>query len=174
MSELSHTLIMGSSATGKSTTASVLKSRGLACIDADYDEGIAYWQNKKTGEEEAIPDDPPESWGAEHYWRWKIDVLAAHLAEADRPVYVCGTAGNRSEAYDLFKCIIVLSADKLTLEHRLATREHNNFGKLPHERDWALAERDRVVAEARSRGHLIIDTSSSTPEEVADIIVNVS
>ncbi len=170
MPEQAHTLIMGASASGKSTTATIMKQRGIPCIDADYDEGIAFWQNKKTGAEESIPENPPDAWGEEHFWRWKIGRLAQVLASSENPVYVCGTAGNRAEAYPLFGRVIVLTADKQTVVNRLATRENNDFGKLPGERDWALKEHDRVVAEAQSNNFTIIDTSDLDPSHVVEII----
>ncbi len=169
-----HILITGSSATGKSTLSNVLKSRDIPCIDADNDGEIAYWEHKITKREEVMPENPREEWGSTHNWKWKIGKLALLLEQSNQKLVVCGTANNREEAYELFDKVLVLTASREILEHRLKTRENNAFGKLIDERKWALSENERFKSDALQNGLTVIDTSSLTAQEVAEAVVSIS
>ncbi len=165
-------LIGGASGTGKSSIARELQSRGYYALDADYDAGIAYWQNKRTGREEAFPENPLDSWGIDHHWRWHIDKLAAALIEntTDQPTIVCGTSSSRRKAFDLFDTIFVLKASHKAIRRRIAERTDNDFGKQPKELTWLLAEHDRIIEEAQQYGFKVIDTSTKSIVDVADEI----
>ncbi|MEO5499569.1 MAG: AAA family ATPase [Candidatus Saccharimonadales bacterium] len=169
-----HILITGSSATGKSTISKVIKSRGIPCIDADYEGEIAYWEHKVSGHEEIMPENPPDEWGATHNWKWKIGKLTLVLEESSQPLVICGTANNREDAYGLFDQVLVLTASRKTLNSRLETRENNAFGKLKNEREWALTENERQVDFASRNGLTIIDTSSMNADNATDAILQVS
>lgn len=157
-----HTLVIGSAGTGKSTLARLLKKQNVHCIDADYDNDIAMWKHKTTGE--TFPASANKSDGY-HDWIWDIDRLSYLLSTVHTPLVVCGTANNRQDAYDLFNTVLVLAPSKPVVRQRLQTREDNSFGKSQSQLQWAMQNYDDILCEAEEHHFIALDTSHETPSD---------
>ena len=172
MGRIQHTLVMGVAGTGKSTLAETLKERKILAIDGDYDQGIAYWKNKKTAK---VVTNIHSIFGFQvkfYEWRWNIDRLSEFLDHSVDPVTVCGTADNRHEAYDLFSNIFVLTCAQDIISDRLKTRTNNSFGKLSSHRKQVALDNIEMLDEAKQNGFHIIDTTGLTPSQVADHVLS--
>lgn len=101
--------ITGISGSGKSAVRKELLRRGYAAYGIDED-GLSFFYHNETGE--ATPSNltaaerTPE-WRALHTWK----VSSARVKELaqtaeNRSVFLCGTAANDNEAWDLFANII--------------------------------------------------------------------
>ncbi len=165
-------LITGTSGTGKSTVASLLRARGLKAIETDYDDYIAYWEHVTTGEREYMPEPFPADWFAMHHWKWDIDTLCNVLARSSETTFVCGDSRNKAEAFSLFDKLFVLKLDDAALIDRLISRSNNPYGKNPEERQWAIAENDSTVTQLVEAGATVIDASQPA-EQVVDEILDV-
>lgn len=60
-----------------------------------------------------------------------IEVL--HEQSKDKPIFLCGTASNEDELWDLFDQVLFLDIDETTLQTRIVNRTGNDYGQTPHE-----------------------------------------
>ncbi|MFI9382538.1 AAA family ATPase [Kutzneria sp. NPDC052558] len=152
--------VTGTSGTGKSTVCALLRERGEAAIDADW-EGYNHWVDRVTGHPVADPPDPvPAGWLDRFGWRISRPAVQALAATAhDRTVYLFGAVENENEVWDLFDTVVCLVVDNDTLRHRLLTRTTNSFGKHPEELAAALGHNEHMAATYRRFGALIVDAT---------------
>ena len=132
--------VTGISGAGKSTVCQVLKSRGIAAIDTDWD-GFNFWVNRQSGDLVANPPYPtPPDWLATYAWRIRVDLVRALAEATDEGVtFLFGSVENENEVWDLFTHVGCLVIDDATVRHRLATRTTNLFGKHPDELTQVIA-----------------------------------
>ena len=126
--------ITGISGAGKSKVRKELSKRGYLAYDGDEND-LTGWQEKKTGEfvksSERVAG-PNGSLIELYDWHMSKSRLQELADEADtKLMFICGTASNRYELWDMFDKIFCLSIDKETLVHLLTTRTNNDFGKDP-------------------------------------------
>ncbi|MEY9903973.1 dephospho-CoA kinase [Catenulispora sp. MAP12-49] len=163
--------VTGNSGVGKSTLCDVLKGRGRAAFDADWD-GYSHWADRTSGRSVTDPPDPvPAGWLDRFGWRIsreRVEELAARMR--DDTAFLCGSAENEDEVRDLFDLVVCLVIDERTLRHRLRTRTNNSFGQHPEELAAALDHNSRAEPGYRSLGATIID-GTRPPAEVAEAVL---
>ena len=142
-------LLTGMSGAGKSTLVRELRARGHLAYDAD-DDGFS------------AP-------GDDGRWGWRLDAVAALLAE--RPEGLAFFAG-ASEAQGAlpFARRVLLTAPRATIAERLRTRTTNSFGRDGAEHARALADLDRLEPRLRASADLVLETTVP-PARVADALL---
>jgi hypothetical protein len=163
--------VTGNSGVGKSTVCAVLKDLGELAADADW-EGYNHWVDRTSGQVVDNPPYPVPAGWLEHF-AWKIgraevEALAASLH--DKTGFLCGSAENEADVWDLFDLVVCVVADSETLRDRLQTRTENAFGKHPEELAAALGCNDDVEPAYRRVGATIIDGTRPLAE-VADEVL---
>jgi gluconate kinase len=125
--------INGTPGSGKSTIRDELARRGYETHDAD-DPDIGGPYNNATNQRVTYPQAPTEAWFAQHSWRLVPEVIQALQQRArHKTIFLCGTAANEDDVWQLFDHVIFLDIDQATLQKRIAARTGNTYGKAPHE-----------------------------------------
>ncbi|MEP7205238.1 MAG: hypothetical protein ABI716_03545, partial [Candidatus Saccharibacteria bacterium] len=97
--------VTGISAAGKSAVQKELFQRGFIAYDGD-DNGITQWIDKTTGatvdSENRIEDKNGSKSGGYDWNMSKARLLELAMKANKKPIFVCGTASNRYELWDLF------------------------------------------------------------------------
>ena len=136
MENLGLAYLTGVSGVGKSEVCKQLKRRGYLAFGTDED-GISAWRDANG----CLVEDPPrdvwrtKEWQATHSWcysRERLEYLAAEFT--DTTAFICGTAANENEVWDLFSQVICLFFDdEAELRRRLSERSEAGFGSNSHE-----------------------------------------
>ena len=114
-------LLTGMSGIGKSTVAARLAELGYKAIDTD-DGGFSVVDER----------------GLQH---WDVDRIRQLLATEDVDVlFVIGTGDSQVLFYEHFDHIVLLSAPRIVVIERLASRTNNPFGKRSDELTKVLAD----------------------------------
>jgi hypothetical protein len=166
---MSAVLVTGGSGSGKTTVAAALAGRGLLSLDADTDPELAGWTDPA-----GRPAEPDLDWLERHRWVWDLARLDRLLAAAaPRTLFVCGNAGNLTEAWDRFARVYLLSVDEPTMLSRLTepSRDHD-FGRLGAEREWLRGWVPRYEARMRALGAVEIDARRSLDHVVAVVLAD--
>lgn len=170
--------ITGISVSGKSAVRTELLKRGYEAHGTDED-GIANFHNNETGEIVGNPIDAPsrtKEWREQHTWkisREAVEKLAEKAKTTNKPIFLCGVAGNDGEVWDLFSQVFALTLDEPTLRERLAARTNNSFGKASHELE-SLLEWQRTAAEDYAKlGATLIDATRPLAKVVDEILEKV-
>jgi thymidylate kinase len=165
--------ITGISGSGKSSVCTELKRRGYSAYDTDKD-GIAFFYHNDTGKavtEKVAPESRTPEWRSNHTWKAKREDVEKLVAESkDKPVFLCGVTSNDSdELWDLFDSVFALTVDKKTLEHRIANRTSNDFGKNPHELADLLRWQQTASSDYKQLGAILIDATKPLNAVVDEI-----
>lgn len=170
---MSLVFITGIPGAGKSAVSQELKSRGCRTYGTDEDQ-LAGWYDKDTQQPVSMPSRKvwatPE-WRERHNWhidRAKVETLAAE-AHADT-IFICGTAANEAEVWDLFSKVVYLLIDEATLRYRLSNRTDNPFGKELRELEAILGWLRNAEADYTRFGAKIIDASRPLKQVVDEIL----
>ncbi|MGQ0430777.1 MAG: AAA family ATPase [Microthrixaceae bacterium] len=163
--------VTGISGAGKSTVCDVLKSRGVAAVDTDWD-GFNRWVDRASGDSIVDPPHPtPVGWMITHSWQIRSSLVHAIAdADVDDTTFLFGAVENESEVWDRFTHVGCLIVDDDTLRHRLTTRTTNSFGKHPAELDQIVGWNRDVEAKYRALGASIIDATRPLDDVVADVL----
>lgn len=143
------------SGTGKSTVISVLRSRGYAVIETD-EPG---WCVPERGD-----------WNQpDHEWIWDEPKINAALDENEHShLFVDGCRANQGQFYDRFDEVVVLTSPLDIMLKRVATRSDNPFGNSVEQRDIIENDKRQFEPLLISGATLVIDTSTSSPDAIAD------
>jgi shikimate kinase len=147
-------LLTGMSATGKSSVIAELRSRGFRAIDMD-DSGHSYR-------------DP----AGNHLWREDLVDEALHNAGAE-PLLISGCAGNQIKFYSKLTDIVLLTAPRDVILHRLSTRTNNPYGKTAVQREEILRNLKEVEPLLRRGASCELDTTAPLREVVEQILERV-
>jgi hypothetical protein len=163
--------VTGNSGVGKSTVCALLKSLGELAVDADW-EGYNHWVDRASRQVVADPPYPvPAGWLERFAWRIsRAEVEALAVRMHDKTAFLCGSAENEADVWDLFDLVACVVVDNETLRGRLLARTTNAFGKHPEELAAALGCNDGVESTYRRLGATIID-GRRPPAEVAGTIL---
>lgn len=156
-------LIEGVSGTGKTTVATELQRRGHHVVHGD--RALAYKGDPATGAplaaaaRQAAADDI--AFGHRHHI-WDLAKVRALIADHSHPVtFFCGGSRNFHHFIDWFDGVVVLTADRDTLERRLIARPADEFGGTPAERAFIMqlhsSEEDIPQAATRIDATLPLD-----------------
>ncbi|MEM7736632.1 MAG: AAA family ATPase [Deinococcota bacterium] len=165
--------ITGISGVGKSAVCHQLKRRGYAAFGTDED-GISAWYDSNGH----LVDTPPRDiwrthdWQTTHSWRYSRERLE-HLAAraADATIFVCGSAANENEVWDLFsQAICLLLDDEDELMRRLSERSSDGFRQEPHELAAVLNWNKTIKSNYIQFGATMIDTHQTLDKVVSDVI----
>lgn len=164
-------LITGLPGTGKSTVCAELKARNLEAYDADEDH-LAHWFDIAGNPVREIDEQRTPEFVAVHtrdIARQTIEDLAAQAA--NQPIFICGNPENEEELSDLFVMRFALVLDEVMRQNRLDTRTNNNWGKLPHEREYDLLHIDTAFKRYATTGYSTIDAAQPTAQ-IVDLLVS--
>jgi dephospho-CoA kinase len=138
------------SATGKSTVVAELAARGYKAVDTD------------DGWCEPLPDGRQQ---------WREDAVRQLLETEDAPVlFLAGCEENQVAFHDRFDAIVLLTAPRDTLVHRVASRTNNPFGKDPAERKRILDDLAAVEPLLRRVATHVVDTSAPLEDVVEEVL----
>ena len=138
------------SGTGKSTVVKLLAAKGYRAVDTD--DGLV----------DVLPD-------GSQLWR-EADIQSLLSEEVPTVLFIAGCEENMVQFLPDFDQVILLSAPKEVLVHRLATRTTNPFGKEPDDLRRILHDLDAVEPLLRKvADHEIVTTCE--PDEVVSRIL---
>jgi dephospho-CoA kinase len=152
--QMSKILITGMSGTGKSSVLLELAKRGHQTFDTDSDEWCEWTVS------EGKPD-----------WIWREEKITELLtSHSSGMLFVAGCKSNQGQFYPQFDAVVLLSAPREIILKRIATRDTNNYGKNPLERQKILEHLEFVEPLLRATASVEIDASKPL-SEVADEVV---
>ena len=147
-------LITGLSATGKSSALHELARLGHRVVDTDED-GWCEWAQTGYGPG----------------WIWKEDRMTALLeGHTEGVLYVSGCVSNQGRFYPQFSAVVLLSAPRELMLHRLITRTTNPYGKSADERQLVLEQLESVEPLLRATATAEIVTGGPLAEVVAQLV----
>lgn len=164
--------ITGISGVGKSLVCEELTKRGYLAYDGD-ENGLTGWQEKKSGKYVKSSDRiaaPSGSLIELYDWSMSKSRLDELVEEAStQMMFICGTASNRYELWNIFEKVFCLSIDEETLEHRLITRTNNDFGKDPRDLKDVIGWHKSSEQTDLKAGAIFIDATKPIKEVVDNI-----
>ena len=138
------------SGTGKSTVVKLLAAKGYRAVDTD--DGLV----------DVLPD-------GSQLWR-EADIQSLLSEDVGPVLFIAGCEENMVQFLPDFDQVVLLSAPKEVLVHRLATRTTNTFGKEPDDLRRILQDLDEVEPLLRKvADHEIVTTCE--PHEVVSRIL---
>jgi len=154
---------------GKSTLCRLLAGAPVFVQDADED-GFARRRWRRRRGQGWVPDAVELDWTTQE---WALDVdRTAELRGLPQDVGVLfGIVGNEREARHLFDAVVFLEAAPGTLEHRLRTRDGNDYGKRPGELDDVLRWAKGARRLHERRGDVIIENDGA-PEHALEQLLD--
>lgn len=145
------------SGTGKSSVLLELAKRGHKVIDTDSDEWCEWVMA-----------------GGEPDWIWREERITALLAShSSGMLFVAGCKSNQGKFYPQFDAVVLLSAPSEVILKRIETRDTNNYGKNPLERQRVLEHLEFVEPLLRATASAEIDASKPL-SEVADELIAIA
>ncbi len=166
--------ITGVSGTGKSAIAKELKKRGVFAFDIEEVEGMCYWVDKKTQEQD-INYSPTMDWLEAHDWICDTKKLKELLASEKDIIIATGITGNQDEYLNLFDKIFLLQSEEETFTNRMASRHlqpgENSYGQYPAEREFAIRNYKNFENKMIALGAILVNAELSL-SEVADQILS--
>lgn len=169
--------ITGVSGSGKSAVCRELTNRGFLAYDGDENQ-ITGWKEKKYGKFVNAADRIPGPNGSKiELYEWfmsKDRVMELSKTKDHEVMFICGTANNRYEFWNLFEAVFCLTVDEEILKHRLATRKSNDFGKDPQDLLDILSWHKSSIETDKEAGAIIIDGNKDIETVVDNIIGHLS
>ena len=152
-------LVEGVSGTGKTTVCDELMRRGFHAIHGDRE--LAYQGDPLTGRPTAGVRHENHIWD-----EGQVRTLAARRDET--AVFFCGGTRNFSRFLDVFDQIFVLHVDLDTLLSRLDSRDVNDWGARPAERELVITL--HRSGESTPKVGTVIDAARPVVDVVDDIL----
>jgi hypothetical protein len=95
------------------------------------------------------------------------------LLDAEATVFLGGSVTNQAKFYPYFDQIFGLVLAKGPLETRLAHRTNNPTGNNPADREYLLSINDRIEANLKDAGAIMIDAGQPLNDVVDEILNHV-
>jgi dephospho-CoA kinase len=133
------------SGVGKSTALTELARRGHQVVDTD-DDGWIVEMRQADGGTEPLWDEP------------RMRALLAEPRPGYEHLFVGGCVANQGRFYPEFRAVVLLSVPLEVLLDRIASRDTNDFGKTPAERDKIIADVQMFESLLRAGATAEIDT----------------
>ena len=138
-------LVTGMSGVGKSTVLAELARRRHRVADTDHDGWIVGV--------------PQSDGGTEPLWdEARMRALLAEPRPASEHLFIAGCVANQGRFYPEFRAVVLLSAPLVVLLDRITSRDTNDFGKTPDERDKIIADVEAYEPLLRAGATVEIDT----------------
>lgn len=158
-------LLTGVSGTGKSTVITELTRLGYKAVDLDCDEFSEWIEVVNDVDEYGSSVEPGRD------WVWREDRVRTLLdAPGSGILFVSGCAANMGKFLDHFDAVILLSATRELMAHRLGARTNNHYGKRPEEAERALELKDSVEPMLRKIAHHEIITERVIEATVSKVL----
>ena len=164
--------ITGVAGAGKSVVHQELQNLGYPVYDVDQIE-IGAAHSIATGQRVTLPEAQlrTQEWYASHIWKiLREPVMALKMKHRDNIVFLCGSAGDENEVWDLFDTVLFLDIDEQTLRRRIATRHNNDYGKAPYELARILDKHKTAKLKNTQRGAVIIDGNLPLSQVMSKIL----
>ncbi len=162
-------LIEGVSGTGKTSVATELQQRGYHAIHGDRE--LAYQGDLHTGkplDDSTHRQNIPDAAFRHQHHLWDVDEVKSLMADRSHPVFFCGGSRNFHRFIDLFDGVFVLDIDLDTLKRRLVSRDEDEFGGKPDEREMIVQL--HATKEDVPRNATTIDATAPLTAVVDDIL----
>lgn len=168
---MSLILITGLPGTGKSTVCAELKARSIEAYDGDEDE-LAHWFDANGKPVPKADEVRTPEFVAAHTRDIARQTIKDLVEQAkDKQIFLCGDPENEDELSPLFTKKFALVLDETIRQHRLDTRTNNDWGKLPHEREYDRAHIDKAYRRYQTPGYSTID-SNQPVANIVDLIIS--
>jgi gluconate kinase len=167
--------VTGAPGSGKTTIQKELSLRGYDARDID-NSGLGGPHNKSAGARVVIPpaDQRSPEWFEAHEWRIYPDAFGRLKAEAaDKDIILCGVAASDGEILHLFDVIFYLQLDDRTLQHRLASRVDNDYGKNEFESQEIIKRKHGLDAKYAALDVTTINAIEPVSKVVDEIILQI-
>ncbi len=171
--------ITGIAGSGKSTVLVELRARGFEAYDVDEaGPATAKWHHDTSGfvhPKSSVKDaDRTPEFLANHSWKVpRSEVVALRNSARSKSVFLGGSIANEPELLDLFTHVFALNIDDETLQHRLATRTDNDWGKQQHELELTLSVNKRLRGEYKQQSYTVIDATQPLDTVISKILEHV-
>lgn len=162
--------ITGVPGSGKSAVEAQLRNLGHESYDADS-IGAAY--NIESGAVVKIPpaEERTPEWFQAHQWRVQRERVEQLKQDSKtKPIFLCGTASNEEDLWDLFDQVFILHIDEETLKHRILSRTDNDFGKNEHELQEILVRHKESSRKLSLPKVVVIDATKPLEVVVQEIL----
>lgn len=160
--------VAGHAATGKSTVCEELCRLGYNALDGDRVPQLASWQDLKTGQKVTIR----HNGYVDHSkidWAWDDKVLKELLTQPGE-IFLCGSAVNDIDYFELFDKVFVLAIDPKTQKRRLTERTNNSYGRDPRMHASILEETNSFTQKLTDMGATAVDATLPLNEVVEQIL----
>jgi dephospho-CoA kinase len=162
-------LITSRSGAGKSAICQELLKRGLPAFDGDSVVGLAGWIERSSGQPIKIDYSMPVIDPAVYAWNWKAAILK-DLLDSQPTIFLCGSADNSEEFFNLFDKVFVLTISPEIQRQRIISRTAHGYGKSPEMQAIVLQEQREFVDRALQLGAIPLDANPATVK-VADSLL---
>jgi dephospho-CoA kinase len=165
--------VTGIFGSGKSAVCEELKKRGYVSYDDD-EHNITQWREKETGNylgnNKRVAG--PNGSKLELYdWHISTEKILELTKDTNKEVlFMCGTATNRHEIWNLFEKVFLLHIDETTLRRRLDSRTGNDFGKDSTDLKDILNLHKELEQTDIDAGAIVI-SGTDTVDKIADKII---
>ena len=169
-------LITGPSGSGKTALSNYFVAEGYTSVEADSTPGLCYFVNKNN-KPVPYPQGADAAWWASHSYVWEVDrlrKLLGTLEATDKPIFLCGNAGNIDKAWELFAGVFYLDIpENIMLARVTGSERDHSFGQRVEEPDqlirWAKPFKDEMAG----LGAVTIDATKPLKDVAADILAHI-
>jgi len=164
-------LITGIGGTGKSAVAHALIEQGFYAKDTDTIPGLARWEDVHTHKPVELEDISFVDY-TKVSWNWNKKSLRENL-HTDSTLFLCGSASNQSDFYNLFTKVFVLDVTPENQAHRLAIRR-SKYGKSPAMITRLIQDQAELLQSSLAQGAIKIDNNSVLNKTIDEILSHVN
>lgn len=163
--------VTGVAGSGKSTLCAQLTAQGATAHDAD--EGISRHVRLPGGEPVATParSDQDAAWAAAHEYRFDLEkVRELAWADEEGPTFLLGAAYGDDEVIAIAERSFYLDLDETNLLARLAARQPDGYGSMPHEIESILAWHSAAAERYEALGATRLDARRPARELATELL----
>jgi len=158
--------IIGSGGVGKSTVIKRLKERGFTAYDTDDMPSV-----HRVEDASGAPTNFPKGYidWTKYRWNWQRPAIEKLLV-SDDTVFLGAYPSNWDDFVNDFDTIIALTADTLTHEHRLRTRNTHTYGQSEENIREQINQQAEELAKFTAAGAIEVTNNRPIDETVNEIL----